>query len=112
MDSTTIRQYQTADGHTPVAEWLAGLRDRRAVQAIAARLVRMQAGNRGDWKALGAGVFELRMNVGPGYRVYCGQDVATLVLLLCAGNKRTQSKDIDHARDYWKDYQSRRQRSV
>jgi putative addiction module killer protein len=108
MSIIEIRQYQTADGHTPFVEWLHALRDRRANQAIAARILRMQAGNRGDWKTVGAGVFELRIDVGPGYRVYCGQDGATLVLLLCAGDKRTQPKDIKHARDYWKDYQARR----
>ena len=108
MTTVEVRQYQTADGRSPFAEWLAGLRDRRALQAILARIVRMQAGNRGDWKALGAGLFELRIDTGPGYRVYCGQDDAALVLLLCAGDKRTQSKDIEHARDYWKDYQGRR----
>lgn len=72
----------------------------------------MQAGNRGDWKAVGNGVCELRIDIGPGYRVYCGQDGTKLVLLLCAGNKRTQSKDIEHACDYWKDSQARRQRPV
>ncbi|MHB1895116.1 MAG: type II toxin-antitoxin system RelE/ParE family toxin [Metallibacterium sp.] len=99
MATVEVRQYQTADGRSPFAEWLADLRDRHALQAIMARIVRMQAGNRGDWKALGTG---------PGYRVYCGQDGAALVLLLCAGDKRTQTKDIEHARDYWKDYQGRR----
>ena len=94
MPIIEIRQYQTADGRMPFAEWLRALRDRRANQAIAARILRMQAGNRGDWKTVGAGVFELRIDVGPGYRVYCGQDGATLVLLLCAGDKRTQTKDI------------------
>ena len=79
-----------------------------ALQAVTARIVRMQAGNRGDWKALGAGLFELRLDTGPGNRVYCGQDGAVLVLLLCAGDKRTQSKDVEHACDYWKDYQGRR----
>ena len=103
-----LRQYQTADGRLPFVEWLAELRDRRANQSIAARLVRMQAGNRGDWKTVGAGVFELRIDSGPGYRVYCGQDGATLVLLLCAGDKRTQAKDIQRANDYWNDYKTRR----
>ena len=84
------------------------MRDRRANQAIAARVLRMQAGNRGDWKTVGGGVFELRIDTGPGYRVYCGQDGATLVLLLCAGDKRTQTKDVEHVHDYWKDYQARR----
>ena len=108
MPVIEVRQYQTRDGRIPFAEWLGALRDRRANQTIAARILRMQAGNRGDWKAVGAGVFELRIDTGPGYRVYCGQDGATLVLLLCAGDKRTQTKDIDHARDYWQDYQARR----
>jgi putative addiction module killer protein len=108
MGTVEIRQYQTADGRIPFAEWIAALRDRRANQAIAARMTRLQAGNRGDWKTLGAGVFELRIDTGPGYRLYCGQDGETLVLLLCAGDKRTQSKDIERARDYWKDYQARR----
>ena len=79
MTTVEVRQYQTADGRSPFAEWLAALRDRRALQAILARIVRVQAGNRGDWKALGAGLFELRIDTGPGYRVYCGQDGATLV---------------------------------
>ncbi|EQD73070.1 Addiction module killer protein, partial [mine drainage metagenome] len=77
MAAIEVRQYQTADGRSPFAEWLADLRDRRALQAIMARIVRMQAGNRGDWKTLGAGLFELRIDTGPGYRVYCGQDGAT-----------------------------------
>lgn len=103
-----IRQYQTADGRSPFAEWLATVRDSRVQARIAARLDRMQAGNRGDWKTVGAGVFELRIDSGPGYRVYCGQDGATLVLLLCAGDKRTQTQDIETAHDYWKDYKARR----
>jgi putative addiction module killer protein len=103
-----VREYATADGHSPFADWLAALRDPRAKQAIVARMVRLQSGLRGDWKAVGAGVFELRIDTGPGYRVYCGQDGATLILLLCAGDKRSQSKDIQHAHDNWDDYQARR----
>jgi putative addiction module killer protein/probable addiction module antidote protein len=60
-----------------------------------ARIVRMQAGNRGDWKPVGAGVFELRIDHGLGYRVYCGQDGRALVL--CGGDKRTQAQDIEDA---------------
>lgn len=112
MAMVEVRQYQTANGHVPFAEWLKALRDRQAVRAITARLTRLQAGNRGDWKPVGTGVFELRMDTGPGYRVYCGQDGETLVLLLCGGDKRTQTKDIERAHDYWKDYQAHRQRSV
>lgn len=108
MAAVELRQYQTADGRIPFADWIAGQRDRRALRAIAARMTRVQVGNRGDWKALGAGLFELRVDCGPGLRIYCGQDGATLVLLLCAGDKATQAKDIEHARHYWKDYQARR----
>lgn len=108
MAMIEVRHYQQADGHCPFAEWLAALRDARGKRAIVARIVRLQAGLRGDWKAVGAGVFELRIDTGPGYRVYCGQDGATLVLLLCAGDKSRQAEDIRHAQDCWHDYQTRR----
>lgn len=108
MSIIEVRQYQTADGRSPFGEWLRQLRDAPARRRIAARIDRLQAGNRGDWKAVGGGVFELRVDAGPGYRVYCGQDGATLVLLLCAGDKRTQQHDIEMAHDYWKDYKARR----
>lgn len=103
-----VRTYETDEGRRPFTEWLAALRDPRANSRIMARIVRMKAGNRGDWKAVGEGVFELRIDAGPGYRIYCGQDGQTLVLLLCAGDKRTQPKDIQRAHDYWTDYLSRR----
>lgn len=108
MSTIEIREYQTADGRRPFAEWMTGLHDPRANQRIVARILRMQAGNRGDWKAVGAGMFELRIDYGPGYRVYCGQVGATLVLLLCGGDKRTQAKDIETAHAYWQDYKARR----
>jgi len=107
MTPVEVRQYQTADGRNPFTEWFAALRDRQAIKAIVARLTRMQSGNRGDWKPVGAGVFELRIDTGPGFRVYCGQDGARLVLLLCGGDKRTQAKDIERAHEYWRDYQAR-----
>ncbi|MEO8461115.1 MAG: type II toxin-antitoxin system RelE/ParE family toxin [Dokdonella sp.] len=108
MTIVDVREYLTVDGRSPFGEWIAAQRDRQAIQAVAARITRMQGGNRGDWKTVATGVFELRIDSGPGYRVYCGQDGATLVLLLCAGSKRSQSRDIEHACDYWKDYQARR----
>lgn len=104
---TEVRQYQTPDGRIPFAEWLWRLRDRNVQARIAARLVRLQAGNRGDWKPVGGGVFELRIDAGPGYRVYCGQHGAAVVLLLCGGDKRTQAQDIEVAHAYWKDYKTR-----
>lgn len=108
MNPIEVREYQMADGRSPFKQWLCRLRDPKGKRAIAARVRRMQADNRGDWKPLGLGLFELRISTGPGYRVYCGQDGADLVLLLCAGDKDTQKRDIKHARNYWTDYKARR----
>ena len=77
--------------------WLSGLRDRRAMARIAARLDRMAAGNPGDVQPVGEGVSELRINYGPGYRVYFIQQGPVLIILLCGGDKSTQSKDIKQA---------------
>lgn len=102
-----VRRYQTVDGKVPLSEWLEGLRDGRTRARIIARLDRVQAGLLGDWKSVGSGVCELRIDHGPGYRVYFGQEGTTLVLLLCGGEKSTQSKDIEKAHGYWKDYKAR-----
>ncbi len=85
--------------------WLSGLRDRRAMARIAARLDRMAAGNPGDVQPVGEGVSELRINYGPGYRVYFIQQGPVLIILLCGGDKSTQSKDIKQAKvlaEEWK----------
>lgn len=107
MNPVEIRQYQTKDGRTPVSEWIDGLRDANARARIVARLDRLAAGLLGDWKALGGGISELRIDHGPGYRVYCAQRGDTFILLLCGGDKRTQAKDIERAHAYWKDYKAR-----
>jgi len=72
-----------------------------------ARLDRLKAGLLGDWKSVGDGICELRIDHGPGYRVYYGQVGKTLILLLCGGDKSTQAKDIETANAYWKDYKAR-----
>jgi len=89
---------------SPFASWLDLLKDRRAVSVIRARLNRIRLGNFGDCKPVGGGVEELRIDFGPGYRVYFGRRGATLVILLCGGSKRTQQKDIALASEYWKEY--------
>lgn len=96
------------DGRRPVAEWLSRLRDGVTRARIVARLDRLAAGLVGDWKSVGDGVCELRIDHGPGYRVYDGQDGSSLILLLCGGEKRTQAKDIERAHAYWKDYKARK----
>jgi putative addiction module killer protein len=107
MPNVKVLQYQTIDGRMPIAAWLHNLRDRAARIRIVARLDRLTEGLFGDWKSLGGGIFELRVGYGAGYRVYYAHSGASLILLLCAGTKRTQANDIEKARAYWKDYKSR-----
>ena len=79
------------------AQWLDGLRDLRARARVQARLERLAGGNPGDVKPIGEGVSELRVNYGPGYRVYFKQRGRQVVFLLAGGDKRTQAKDIKTA---------------
>lgn len=77
--------------------WLTTLRDQRAVARIRARLDRLAIGNPGDVRPVGGGVSEVRIDYGPGYRVYFTQRGPLLIFLLCGGNKRTQHQDIQRA---------------
>ena len=79
---------------TEFSKWLEGLRDRTAVARIAARIDRLAQGNAGDVQPVGAGVSELRVDHGPGYRVYFKRRGQMLVVLLCGGDKRSQARDI------------------
>lgn len=79
------------------AEWLEALRDAQARTRIQARILRLRHGNFGDVKPVGEGVSELRIDFGPGYRLYCVQRGEQLVILLAGGSKKTQSKDIKTA---------------
>jgi putative addiction module killer protein len=99
--------YQTLEGRIPFNEWMDRLRDQRGVARILARLARVRQGNLGDCQGVGEGVSELRVDYGPGYRVYLGQKGQTLVILLCGGDKGTQERDIQRAKEYWKDYNER-----
>lgn len=93
----TGQTFQLAE--TPVfSDWLGSLRDRRAMARIVDRLKRASNGNFGDWKSAGGGIFEMRIDYGPGYRVYYFQRGKQLVILLCGGDKRTQDADIAQAR--------------
>jgi putative addiction module killer protein len=77
--------------------WLSGLRDRRAKARIAARIDRLSLGNAGDVKPVGSGVSEMRIDYGPGYRVYFTQRGPVIIVILCGGDKRTQAADIKRA---------------
>ncbi len=102
-----LRRYVTDGGKDVFGDWLRKLKDRRARARIETRLTRVGLGNFGDCKAVGSGVWELRFDFGPGYRVYYARDGKTVVLLLCGGDKRTQARDIDRAVEFWTDYQQR-----
>src|SRR6478672_5635829 len=102
-----IRRYATAEGRVPFGEWLDSLRDRNVRVRIKSRLDRVEQGNLGDFKSVGQGVFELRINYGPGYRLYFGQVGLTIVVILIAGDKSTQEQDIRQAIEYWTDYEKR-----
>lgn len=102
-----IRHYIDAAGKDIFDEWLSDLADTRAQAKIAVRINRVSAGNFGDCKSLGRGLYELRIDWGPGYRVYYARMGSASVLLLCGGDKRRQSSDIDRALAYLDDYKDR-----
>lgn len=101
-----IELYVSPDGKTPFTEWLNALKDTKARAKIRVRLDRLKLGNLGDCRSVGAGVFELRVDFGPGYRVYFGQVGTQIVVLLWGGDKSTQDADIKKAQAYWADYKS------
>ena len=107
MTEITVLHYLTSAGDCPFREWINSVRDKAVRATVAARINRVRAGTLGDWKAVGEGVFELRIDRGPGYRVYFGRDGKTVVILLTGGEKRTQDSDIRKAKEYWRDYETR-----
>jgi putative addiction module killer protein len=102
-----VRHYVTRDERDVYLEWLRQLRDAKAKMAVIRRVNRVELGNFGDHKPCRDGVWELRIDLGPGYRVYYARAGAAIILLLCAGDKSTQEKDIATACEYWRDWQSR-----
>lgn len=107
----TILHYVDPAGKDVFEEWLSDLADSRAQAKIAARINRIAAGNFGDSKSLGRGLWELRIGWGPGYRVYFAMLGRSSVLLLCGGDKRKQSSDIARAVEYLRDYKERTAKS-
>lgn len=102
-----IRHYLTPDAKDLYRDWLCQQRDTTARIALDRRLIRVEQGNFGDHKFCRDGVWELRIDVGAGYRVYYAIAGKQLILLLCGGDKRTQEADIKRACEYWQDWQRR-----
>lgn len=99
-----VEVYSTNEGKQPFTEWLNSLKDKKGADKILLRIRRIQTGNLGDHKSIADGVFELRIDSGPGYRIFFGKVENRIILLLCGGNKNSQDNDIQRALQYWADY--------
>ena len=101
-----IQEYLTEHGESPYRNWLNTL-DLTTKARVQARVLRFELGNLCDYKSVGAGVYEARLDFGPGYRIYFGLSGQSLLLLLCGGAKRTQRRDIQQAQKFWFNYVER-----
>ncbi len=104
--------YVDDSGRDYINEWLLKMKDSKAKIAIDRRFDRISQGNFGDCKPLRDGVWELRIDVGSGYRVYYAKAGTTVVLLLCGGDKRKQDNDIERACGYWKHWQQKNHKEI
>lgn len=102
-----IEYYVTEQGDKPFRDWLQGLRDLQGRARIRVRLDRVRLDNLGDHRSVGEGVQELRIDCGPGYRVYFGIEGKRVILLLLGGDKSSQSRDIAKAKEHWREHQGR-----
>src|SRR5215471_14717397 len=104
-----IRYYVATEGGRPFAAWFADL-ESVARAKVTRAIVRLEQGNFSNVKSVGEGVFEYRIDFGPGYRIYFGQDGPRLVILLTGGTKKRQGRDIEAAHAFWQDYKQRKGR--
>jgi putative addiction module killer protein len=102
-----ILEYQRDDGTSPFATWFDAV-DAIAAARVTTALARLAAGNHSNVKGVGAGVSEVKIDFGPGYRVYFGKDGPDIVILLAGGTKKKQQTDIETAQARWQDYKRRK----
>lgn len=98
-------EYRTDAGKKPFSDWLLRLKDRKSRAVILRRINQAEEGNFGSYRDLREGLFEIKISLGPGFRIYFGIDGNELIVLLCGGDKGSQERDIMLARKYWTDYQ-------
>lgn len=102
-----VREYLTPDGESPFGAWFGDLEARSAAKVTMA-VTRIGLGNLSNVKGVGSGVFEFRVNFGPGYRIYFGKVGEAVVILLAGGTKKRQQLDIQDAQARWRDYKDRK----
>ena len=107
LQAVEILEYLDWKGRSPYAEWFESL-SAPAAAKVAVAIVRLGLGNFSNVKRVGGGVYECRVNFGPGFRVYFGKDGERLIILLAGGTKKRQQKDIEDARARWQDYKKRK----
>ena len=102
-----VREYLDERGESPFAHWFGGL-DAIAAAKVATALYRLEQGNFSRVEGVGGGVYECKINFGPGYRVYFGKDGEALIILLGGGSKKRQQADISAVMSCWQDYKRRK----
>jgi putative addiction module killer protein len=103
-----VREYLDSTGQSPFAKWL-GMLNAPAAAKVTIAITRIGQGNFSNVKGVGSGVFEYKLDFGPGYRIYFGKDGDRVVVLLGGGTKKRQQRDIATAIGLWKDYKQRKQ---
>lgn len=103
----TVVIYEDKNGKRLFQDWFWSLRDLKTQARVESRIRRLTLGHLGDFKAVGQNLLELRLNFGPGYRIYCGRVKDEIILLLCGGDKGTQKRDIQRAARLLADYTER-----
>ena len=106
-----IKEYLDNQGSSPFAKWFNRL-NAAAATKVSTGLYRLESGNFSNVKGVGAGVFEYKIDFGPGYRIYFGKDGDQLVILLAGGTKQRQDADIKAAHMYWQDYKKRKKQEA
>ena len=110
MNQKILVDYQSSEGKRPFNEWFYSRNiDNKTRARILIRLNRLSLGNPGDCEPVGGGVFELKIDLGPGYRIYFAYQGSEIVILISGGDKSTQKKDIQKAIEYWIDLKRRTQ---
>ena len=107
VGSIEITYYQTVDRVVPYLDWFYGLKSLASREIVVNRLTRIQGGNFGDCKSLKGGIYEPRIHLDQGFRIYFGKRGEQVIVLLVGGEKKTQQKDIVKAKKYWQECKSR-----